>query len=94
MITSLQARNRVDSPKELRESRQPKEFDRTVAAEVGRCITLRRTLCGLSTQQLSSRLGIDVADVEAYELGEKRISASLLLETAKVLRARPIFFFQ
>jgi ribosome-binding protein aMBF1 (putative translation factor) len=94
MITALRAKNRVDTPIEVGKSRQPKDFDRTVAAGIGRCITFRRTLCGLSTEQLGNRLGIDAADVEAYELGDKRISAKLLLDTAKVLRARPIFFFQ
>jgi DNA-binding transcriptional regulator YiaG len=93
MRGSLQERIRVNSPKELREAK-PKDFDKAVAVSVGRRIRARRTLCGLSTQQFGNRLGIDVADVEAHELGEKRISARLLLETAKVLRARPIFFFQ
>ncbi len=55
---------------------------------------LRRTLCGLSKQQLGARLGIDAAEVDAYEQGEKRISAKLLLETAKHLKARPTLFFQ
>ncbi len=94
MITALRAKNRVITPKEVGRSGQPKAFDRTVAAGVGRCITLRRTLCGLSIEQLGNRLGIDAADVEAYEKGEQRISAKLLLEIAKVLRARPVFFFQ
>jgi ribosome-binding protein aMBF1 (putative translation factor) len=69
-------------------------FDRNVAASIGRCIKLRRALCGLSKEQLGARLGIDVTEVEAYEQGGKRISAKLLLETAKHLRARPAIFFQ
>jgi DNA-binding transcriptional regulator YiaG len=73
---------------------QPRAFDRSVAASVGRCIELRRTLCGLSKQQLATRLGIDAADVDAYEQGEKRISVKLLLQTAKQLRAHPTIFFQ
>jgi len=75
-------------------SNEPRAFDRNVAASVGRCIKLRRTLCGLSREQLAARLGIDVAEVEAYEQGGKRISAKLLLETAKHLRASPAIFFQ
>jgi ribosome-binding protein aMBF1 (putative translation factor) len=73
---------------------QPRAFDRSVAASVGRCIELRRTLCGLSKERLAVRLGIDAADVDAYEQGEKRISVKLLLETAKELRAHPTIFFQ
>jgi transcriptional regulator with XRE-family HTH domain len=55
---------------------------------------LRRTLCGLSRHQLGTKLGIDSSDVEAYEQGTKRITAKLLLETAKILRAMPVLFFQ
>jgi len=75
-------------------SNEPRAFDRNVAASVGRCIKLRRTLCGLSKEQLGARLGIDVTEIEAYEQGGKRISAKLLLEMAKHLRARPAIFFQ
>jgi ribosome-binding protein aMBF1 (putative translation factor) len=69
-------------------------FDRAVAASVGRCITLRRTLCGLSQQQLGIRLGIDAAEVDAYEQGEQRITVRLLLDIARHLRAHPTLFFQ
>jgi ribosome-binding protein aMBF1 (putative translation factor) len=69
-------------------------FDQDVAAKIGRCIAVRRSLCGLSKQQLGARLGIDSTNVDAYEQGSKRISCKLLLETAKQLKARPRFFFQ
>ena len=69
-------------------------FDRDLAAKIGNCIAVRRSLCRLSKQQLGTRLGIDSADVEAYEQGEKRMSCQLLLETAKQLKATPRFFFQ
>jgi ribosome-binding protein aMBF1 (putative translation factor) len=94
MPTSVQSINRGNSPKELSEPRQLRYFDRSVAASVGRCIMLRRTLCGLSRHQLGTKLGIDSSDVEAYEQGTKRITAKLLLETAKILRAMPVLFFQ
>jgi transcriptional regulator with XRE-family HTH domain len=55
---------------------------------------MRRSLCGLSKLQLAARLGIDTADVLAYEQGEKRMSCKLLFETAKQLKASPRFFFQ
>jgi DNA-binding transcriptional regulator YiaG len=55
---------------------------------------LRRSLCGLSKLQLAARLGIDTADVSAYEQGEKLMSCKLLVEAAKQLNATPRFFFQ
>ena len=69
-------------------------FDRDLAAKIGTRVAMRRTLCGLSKLQLGARLGIDTADVSAYEQGEKRMSCKLLLETAKQLNATPRFFFQ
>jgi ribosome-binding protein aMBF1 (putative translation factor) len=68
--------------------------DRDLAAKIGTRVAMRRSLCGLSKLQLGVRLGIDAADVLAYEQGEKRMSCKLLLETAKQLNATPRFFFQ
>jgi ribosome-binding protein aMBF1 (putative translation factor) len=69
-------------------------FDRNLAVEIGKCISVRRNFCGLSKQQLGARLGIDSMEVEAYEQGERRMRCKLLLETAKQLKAAPRFFFQ
>jgi hypothetical protein len=69
-------------------------FDRDLAAKIGTRVAVRPSLCGLSKLQLGARLGIDTADVSAYEQGEKRMSCKLLLETAKQLKAAPRFFFQ
>ena len=69
-------------------------FDRDLAAKIGTRVAMRRSLCGLSKLQLGARLGIDTADVSAYEQGEKRMSCKLLLETAKQLNATPRFFFR
>jgi ribosome-binding protein aMBF1 (putative translation factor) len=69
-------------------------FDWDLAAKIGTRVAMRRTLCGLSRLQLAARLGIDTADVAAYEQGKKRMSCKLLLEAAKQLNATPRFFFQ
>ena len=94
MPSSLQPINKVNYVEELLGPKDPRKFDRSVAASVGRCIMLRRTLCGLSKHQLGTKLGIDPVDVEAYEQGARRISCKLLLETAKILRVQPAFLFQ
>jgi transcriptional regulator with XRE-family HTH domain len=69
-------------------------FDRDLAAKIGARVAMRLSLCGLSDIQLAARLGIDSADVSAYERGEKRMSCKLLLDAAKQLKATPRFFFQ
>lgn len=90
---SFRSINREAFPDELGDAVES-AFDRDLAVKIGRCIAMRREICGLSKQQLGVRLGIASADVDAYEQGAKRISSRLLLETAKQLRARPRFFFQ
>jgi ribosome-binding protein aMBF1 (putative translation factor) len=72
----------------------PPAFDRDLAAKMGKCIAVRRSLCGLSRQQLGARLGIHPMEVEAYEQGERQLSCKLLLETAKQLKAAPRLFFR
>jgi DNA-binding transcriptional regulator YiaG len=80
---------------ELRDAEGPLLlFDQDGPMNIARRIMVRRTFCGLSRQQLGARLGIDLADLEAYEQGAKRMSCKLLLETAKQLKASPRFFFQ
>jgi ribosome-binding protein aMBF1 (putative translation factor) len=72
----------------------PPAFDSDLAAKIGARVAVRRSLCGLSELQLAARLGIDAADVSAYEHGAKHMSCKLLFETAKQLKAAPRFFFQ
>jgi len=95
MLASYRSENKEILTQELQGvPRSSPPFDRDLAAKIGKCIAVRRSLCRLSKQQLGARLGIDSADVEAYEQGEKRMSCQLLLETAKQLKTTPRFFFQ
>ena len=95
MAVSFRSENKENFTDELGDPAElSSAFDRDLAVKIGRCIAARRSLCGLSKQQLGVRLGVALADVDAYEQGTKRISSRLLLETAKQLRARPRFFFQ
>jgi ribosome-binding protein aMBF1 (putative translation factor) len=95
MSASTRSENKHVLTQELQDAaRSSPVFDRDLAAKIGKCIAVRRSLCGLSRQQLGARLGIDSGDVEAYEQGEKRMSCRFLLETAKQLKAAPRFFFQ
>jgi DNA-binding transcriptional regulator YiaG len=59
-------------------------FHRESSVKIGTRVAIRRSLCGLSKPQLAARLGIDSADVDSYEQGEKRMSYKLLLEAASL----------
>jgi ribosome-binding protein aMBF1 (putative translation factor) len=95
MSASSRSRTREALTQELRNAATSSPaFDQDLAAKIGTLVAMRRSLCGLSKLQLGARLGIDTADVSAYEQGEKRVSCKFLLETAKQLNATPRFFFQ
>jgi transcriptional regulator with XRE-family HTH domain len=53
----------------------------------------KRTSLGWSQEQLAKRLKIDPKDVRAYEKGDKRINAELLLLISSLFGVRPVYFF-
>jgi transcriptional regulator with XRE-family HTH domain len=61
---------------------------------IGGRLHLRRTSLGISEDALSKFLRIDRSELDAYATGAKRISASLLLRTAKILDVRLDYFFR
>lgn len=60
---------------------------------VGRRVRLRRKACGLSQQALATMLGLTFQQVQKYERGTNRISASKLFQIAHALRVPVEFFF-
>ena len=64
-----------------------------VDAYVGARIGLRRSALGLSQTALAQRLGISFQQVQKYETGQNRISASRLYRTAVVLGTSVEAFF-
>lgn len=72
------------------ETRSPNPIDLHVGARV----RLRRRTLGLSQEQLAAALGLTFQQVQKYERGANRISASKLYETARTLRVAISFFFE
>ena len=64
-----------------------------VDAYVGARISLRRSALGLSQTALAQQLGISFQQVQKYETGQNRISASRLHRTATVLGTSVETFF-
>lgn len=64
-----------------------------VDAYVGARIGLRRSALGLSQTALAQRLGVSFQQVQKYETGQNRISASRLYRTAVVLGTSVEAFF-
>ena len=61
---------------------------------VGKAIRYRRKLLGLSQEQLADAVGIKFQQIQKYETGKNRVSASRLWELAGALDVKISFFFQ
>lgn len=78
-----------------------KEFDpnykvtnnNAIDVHVGRRVRLRRTLLGMSQEQLGDALNITFQQVQKYERGSNRISASRLWDIGQILDVPVSFFF-
>jgi transcriptional regulator with XRE-family HTH domain len=51
-------------------------------------------LVGMSQEQLGNKLGLTFQQVQKYEKGSNRISASRLADIAAALSATPTYFFE
>lgn len=61
---------------------------------VGKRVRGRRILMGLSQERLGDELGVTFQQVQKYERGANRVSASRLYEISKVLDVPPSYFFE
>ena len=64
-----------------------------VDVHVGRRVRQRRWMMGVTQQQLAERVGIKFQQIQKYETGMNRISASRLWDIAHALDADVSFFF-
>ena len=64
-----------------------------VDSHVGSRLRLRRTLLGMSQEKLGQALGLTFQQVQKYERGANRISASKLHDVSKILDVQISFFF-
>ncbi|NJM31116.1 MAG: helix-turn-helix transcriptional regulator [Rhizobiales bacterium] len=65
-----------------------------IDVHVGNRIRMRRQIVSMSQERLGELLGITFQQVQKYEKGSNRISASRLHNTAKILGVPVQFFFE
>ena len=65
-----------------------------VDVHVGKRIRHRRWLVGMTQQQLAERVGIKFQQIQKYETGANRVSASRLWDIADALEVEVSFFFE
>ena len=83
----------VDKP---RSKSRRSEFDgpNPIDIAVGNRVRGRRILMGMSQERLGEELGITFQQVQKYEKGANRISASRLYDISQVLDVLPGYFFE
>jgi transcriptional regulator with XRE-family HTH domain len=64
-----------------------------VDAHVGKRIRHRRWMVGMTQQQLADKVGIKFQQIQKYETGMNRVSASRLWDIAESLEVTISFFF-
>lgn len=65
-----------------------------VDAHVGKRIRHRRWMIGMTQQQLADKVGIKFQQIQKYETGMNRVSASRLWDIADTLGVTISFFFE
>jgi len=65
-----------------------------VDTHVGQRIRQRRWMVGMTQQQLGERVGIKFQQIQKYETGTNRVSASRLWDIAAALDVPVSFFFE
>lgn len=81
-------RGRDDKPKRARRGGA-----HPIDAHVGQRLRLRRTLLGLSQDDLGRSMGLTFQQIQKYERGKSRIGAGRLYEFGRVLNVPVSFFF-
>ena len=65
-----------------------------IDVHVGSRVRMRRALLGITQQQLAGQLGVTFQQVQKYEKGTNRVSASRLQQIATVLSVEVGFFYE
>ncbi len=65
-----------------------------IDVHVGNRVRMRRMLVGMSQEKLGAQLGLTFQQIQKYEKGANRISASRLYQISQILGVPVQFFFE
>jgi transcriptional regulator with XRE-family HTH domain len=71
-----------------------KGFPNAIDVWIGARIRARRTIVGISQEQLADQIGLTFQQVQKYERGGNRVSASRMVDLAEALGTTPAYFFE
>ena len=83
----------MPAARKSRRGQSPLRKPNIIDNHVGARMRLRRTLLGISQEQLAAALGLTFQQVQKYERGTNRISASRLFQLSRVLDVPIAWFF-
>lgn len=76
------------------DTRQSKREPDAIDVHVGKRLRLRRMLLNMTQEQLASVVGVAFQQIQKYERGANRVSASRLYDIARALAVDVSFFFE
>lgn len=77
-------------PRKRMDARRSTDVD----VHVGQRLRMRRTVLGISQEQLAANLGLTFQQVQKYENGSNRVSVSRLFQLGKILDVPISWFFE
>ena len=84
----------IDKPRQRRRKTIAEDGPDPVDVHVGQRLRQRRTLLGMSQERLAQAFGVSFQQVQKYERGANRISASRLHLLTKILDVPVTYFFE
>jgi transcriptional regulator with XRE-family HTH domain len=72
----------------------PRKKEQTIDAHIGARVRLRRLMLGMSQESLGGQLSLTFQQIQKYEKGVNRISASRLYALARALSVPVNYFFE
>lgn len=76
-----------------KETKHDDEAPHHVDTHVGKRLRMRRTMMGLSQEAIARTIGITFQQIQKYERGVNRMSASRLYDFAKAMQVPVSYFF-
>lgn len=79
-------------PSDYNLQNKTKDSSKSLDTYIGSRIKFRRSMLGISQDKLGSHLGITFQQVQKYEKGANRVSASMLYHIANMLNVDVLYF--
>ncbi len=89
----MAAKSSVNINLNVKKKRLPPGTPNPVDIHVGSRLRMRRTLAGLSQENLGNAVGLTFQQIQKYERGTNRIGASRLYEFSQILLVPVSYFF-